>query len=88
MHCPTHRHVLRYLGLFVSEIEAAQAYDKALIKLRGPSAPMNFSAADYPEVLAEIGEMWLCMSLSLFTASLHLQRCKGFIMAGPASSIA
>ena len=31
-----------FLGYFVNEIEAARAYDKASLELRGPEAPTNF----------------------------------------------
>jgi len=32
-----------FLGYFVNELEAARAYDKASLELRGPEAPTNFS---------------------------------------------
>ena len=31
-----------FLGYFVNEVEAARAYDKASLELRGPEAPTNF----------------------------------------------
>ena len=31
-----------FLGYFVQEVEAARAYDKASLELRGPEAPTNF----------------------------------------------
>jgi hypothetical protein len=43
-----------FLGYFASEIEAARAYDKASIDLRGPEAPTNFQYD--PQVLKAFAE--------------------------------
>ena len=48
---PGSRHV--YLGLFAEEEEAARAYDRALVRLRGPGAATNFSIGDYVDELRE-----------------------------------
>jgi hypothetical protein len=48
---PGSRHV--YLGLFTEEMEAARAYDAALVRLRGPAAATNFSISDYESDLRE-----------------------------------
>lgn len=42
---PGSKHV--YLGLYMEEKEAAQAYDRALVRLRGGTAATNFSLAEY-----------------------------------------
>jgi hypothetical protein len=48
---PGSRHI--YLGLFTDESEAARAYDRALVRLRGPSAATNFSIGDYGAEMRE-----------------------------------
>merc|ERR1711988_1287100 len=46
---PGSKHI--YLGLFNEEQMAAQAYDRALVKLRGPAAATNFALSEYkPEL--------------------------------------
>eukprot|EP00854_Cymbomonas_tetramitiformis_P006724 gene6724-8046_t len=40
-----------YLGLFNDEEDAARAYDRALVRLRGTSAATNFALSDYKEEL-------------------------------------
>jgi len=42
---PGSKHV--YLGLYPEERQAAQAYDRALVRLRGGTAATNFSLAEY-----------------------------------------
>jgi len=42
-----------YLGLFQDEASAAQAYDRALVRLRGTSAATNSSLAGYSRELSE-----------------------------------
>jgi len=51
MGVPGSRHI--YLGLFEVEEEAARAYDRALVRLRGPASATNFSLSDYGEQLRE-----------------------------------
>ncbi|QDZ21216.1 AP2-like ethylene-responsive transcription factor [Chloropicon primus] len=48
---PGSKHI--YLGLFNEEQEAARAYDRALVKLRGGQAATNFSLSNYNEQLKE-----------------------------------
>ena len=50
----------RYLGLFTTEVEAAQAYDRESVMRKGVHAITNFDLAHYtdllsPEDLAEAG---------------------------------
>ena len=40
----------RYLGLFASEVEAAQAYDREAIQRRRLAACTNFDFTEYPEL--------------------------------------
>ena len=37
---------VRHLGYFDSEADAAKAYDRAAVELRGPAAPTNFDSTD------------------------------------------
>ena len=46
-----------YLGLFSLETEAAQAYDRALVRLRGTAAATNFALSDYRTDLAAYHKM-------------------------------
>jgi len=48
---PGSKHV--YLGLYADEAEAAKAYDRALVKRRGPQAATNFSISEYKSELKE-----------------------------------
>ena len=52
-----------YLGGFATEEEAARAYDLAAKGCKGPSAEINFRAADYAEALntdlAGLSRVWL-----------------------------
>ena len=42
---PGSKHI--YLGLYNEESAAARAYDRALVRLRGPGAATNFALANY-----------------------------------------
>lgn len=52
---PGSKHI--YLGLYNMEKEAAQAYDRALVRLRGTAAATNFALSDYRSDLAEYHKM-------------------------------
>ncbi|KAI3428770.1 hypothetical protein D9Q98_007591 [Chlorella vulgaris] len=52
---PGSKHV--YLGLFQKEAEAAVAYDRSLVRLKGQQAATNFPLSDYSHQLAEHLEM-------------------------------
>lgn len=74
---PGSKHI--YLGLFNLEKEAAQAYDRALVRLRGTAAATNFALSDYRSDLAEYHKMqqvrlcsWQCGSVGLSLHSLHV----------------
>lgn len=42
---PGSKHI--YLGLYNEESAAARAYDRALVRLRGPGAATNYALANY-----------------------------------------
>jgi len=48
---PGAKHI--YLGLFMDEKEAARAYDRALVRLRGRAAATNFALSDYRQELGD-----------------------------------
>ncbi|BDA41853.1 probable AP2-like ethylene-responsive transcription factor PLT2 at C-terminar half [Coccomyxa sp. Obi] len=52
---PGSKHI--YLGLFTGEREAAKAYDRALVRLRGTAAATNFALSDYRADLADYHKM-------------------------------
>eukprot|EP01025_Chloroclados_australasicus_P035126 TRINITY_DN35860_c1_g4_i1.p1 TRINITY_DN35860_c1_g4~~TRINITY_DN35860_c1_g4_i1.p1 ORF type:complete len:268 (-),score=44.96 TRINITY_DN35860_c1_g4_i1:312-1064(-) len=52
---PGSKHI--YLGLYEDESEAAKAYDRSLVRLRGSSAATNFALSEYRNELAEYHKM-------------------------------
>ncbi len=46
-----------YLGLFADEASAARAYDRSLVRLRGPHAATNSPLSEYARELEEHKEM-------------------------------
>lgn len=46
-----------YLGLFEDDQAAARAYDRALVRLRGPQSATNFQLSEYRAQLAEYHHM-------------------------------
>ncbi|KDD76461.1 hypothetical protein H632_c217p1, partial [Helicosporidium sp. ATCC 50920] len=52
---PGSKHI--YLGLFVEERDAARAYDRALVRLRGRGAATNFALSDYKTEMADYHRM-------------------------------
>lgn len=43
----------RYLGLFTDEIEAAEAYDRASVEIKGLKAVTNFDISRYLDLLSK-----------------------------------
>jgi hypothetical protein len=52
---PGSKHI--YLGLFSDEVQAARAYDAALVRLRGAAAATNFALSEYRPDLAAYHKM-------------------------------
>eukprot|EP01025_Chloroclados_australasicus_P062227 TRINITY_DN8172_c0_g1_i2.p1 TRINITY_DN8172_c0_g1~~TRINITY_DN8172_c0_g1_i2.p1 ORF type:complete len:621 (-),score=81.37 TRINITY_DN8172_c0_g1_i2:249-2111(-) len=52
---PGSKHI--YLGLFSEEGEAAQAYDRSLVRLKGPAAATNFAISNYRQQQGEYHRM-------------------------------
>lgn len=52
---PGSKHI--YLGLYEDEKDAAKAYDRALVRLRGTAAATNFSLSEYKKELADYHQM-------------------------------
>lgn len=46
-----------YLGLFEEGADAAKAYDRALVRLRGAQGATNYGLSDYREQLGEYHHM-------------------------------
>lgn len=42
-----------YLGLFENEVDAAKAYDRASIRVKGDTAATNFSLAEHPDAIRD-----------------------------------
>ena len=58
---PARAHAGRYLGLYATEIEAAQAYDRESVARRGLEAVTNFDLGEYLHLLsAQV--CWACAS--------------------------
>ena len=64
-----------YLGLYSSQSDAAVAYDKACLYLKGRDAELNFSLSDYLDARGEIVED---PSIHLHLAKCGLKRQVGF----------
>ena len=55
----------RYLGLYATEIEAAQAYDRESVSRRGLEAITNFDLGEYARLLsAEVHIALVCVLIS------------------------
>ena len=61
---PGSKHI--YLGLYNDEFEAAKWYDRALVRLRGPTAATNFLLSNYQEELSEYHEVQQAIIQCLF----------------------
>jgi hypothetical protein len=72
---PGSKHV--YLGLFVEEKLAAQAYDQALVRLRGGTAATNFSLSEYR---LEMGDYHRMQSRLLLNDPLFLDISKNAVL--------
>lgn len=68
---PGSKHI--YLGLFNEEKEAAQSYDRALVRLRGTSAATNFALSDYHPDLADYHKM----QQTVLQSGKHMVLCLG-----------
>lgn len=49
----------RYLGLYDTEVEAAVAYDRAAVEIKGLSATLNFPMSNYLDAMDEGKGAWL-----------------------------
>ena len=65
-----------HLGTFDSQREAAVAFDKACLYLKGKDADLNFSLSDYPDAMGEIIEDPIIRDrIDLYLARIGLERC-------------
>ena len=59
----------QYLGLFGTEIDAAVAYDRALVAQKGLEADTNFALENYEDMLGAL--LWSTLQAA------HAHRCAG-----------
>ena len=52
-----HQYKQVYLGRYNTELEAAQAYDRAAVRCKGTKAVTNFDANEYKDELTEFEEL-------------------------------
>lgn len=54
-----------YLGLFATEVEAARAYDRAVVRLKGLHASTNLQLSDYSRQVTEheLKKLEVCRNL-------------------------
>ena len=78
---PGSKHI--YLGLFNEEKEAAQAYDSALVRLRGTAAATNFALSDYRQNLAEYHKMQQVRdTVVVLMMSCQMAQSEAFVSSG------
>lgn len=75
---PGSKHI--YLGLFENEREAAAAYDKSLVRLRGSAAATNFSLSEYRPELAEYHTFQQVLGLCMLSRPTYTtcRTCRAF----------
>lgn len=54
----------RYLGLFDQEVDAAMAFDRAAVKMRGLAAITNFDLSLYLDLLNPGAQIGVCNNLA------------------------
>ena len=73
MGVPGSNHI--YLGLWEKEEDAAKAYDRAIVRLRGPSATTNFALSFYrciPGLFVQHRRMLCCAWLACFATFVYI----------------